>query len=416
MLERAWQRPSLFVAGTALLWLGVFAASGRLSLGEPAQQEATVDASKVGTRPAAEPTVVRVGRSAPIAPRVEVRGTVLDASGFLVVGAEVTGRDGAAVRTGAAGEFVLALPSPGPHAAAAIDLRIAATGQRSQWLRGSLVSPDPTVVRLSPSAPWDASVAEPTAAAAELFGEGFVHGPDGRPVVGAFVTVHGSGVWAKTDELGRYSLPLSQEAVVLVVHQPEAGPDGHGLAVRSQPFTPQRSHGIVPLPELVAEPGALLRGRVADSRGEPIVGVPVEVRGEGIMRVLESGMSGIFRLAGLLPGRYEVRPFPHRGAFGPSQSVQVEEGVAECQVALNVCGERRIRVLDEQGQPVPRAHLASNIDGARCGVAQADQEGWASLRVADQRTEWEVRSTVGLAPLPVRQFEPEAGTIVVALP
>lgn len=411
MSDRVWQRPSLVVVGAAALWLGVFAASGRLRL----QSETTQDVALAKEQPV-EPTVLRVGRPGPAAALVEVRGTVLDAAGFLLVGAGVTTREGAAVRSDASGQFMVSLPAPRPDAVGAFDLQLVATGHRPRWARGSLLSPDRSVFLMAPSAPWDTPAAEPQPSTTQLVGEGFVHGPDGRPVSGAYVTVKGSGIWARTDEIGRYMLPLPAEPAVLIVHQPEAGLDGHGLAVRSEPFTPSRSQGVVPLPELVAEPASLLRGRVADRSGAPLVGVPVEVRGDGFSRVLESGMSGIFRLAGLLPGNYVVRPFPHRGAFGPRQEVAVTEGITECSVAMDNIGERRIRVLDERGQPVPKVHVASAIDGERCSVAQADQEGYASVRVADARTEWEVRSTDRLEPLPVRHFEAEAGAIVVALP
>ncbi len=419
MSDRAWQRPSLVVVGAATLWLGVFAATGHLRLGsEPAAAGADRAAQADAGERVPEPTVVHVGRPAPVAPRLHVRGTVLDAAGFLIAGAEVSVPSAETVRTDAAGQFVLSLPAPPPqsHGVGAYDVLLSANGQRAQWVRGSLLAPDRQVFRMVPSAPWDDRPQAPTAAAPQLFGEGFVHGVDGSPVVGAYVTVKDSDVWAQTDEIGRYTLPLPDRSLVIVVHQPEAGGDGHGLAVRSEPFTPQRSQGIVPLPELIAEPASMLRGRVADGSGAPLIGVPVEVRGEGIRRVLESGMSGIFRLAGLLPGRYEVRPFPHRGAFGLPASVALEEGVTECSVSMDNVTERRIRVLDERGHPMAKAHVASAIDGERCTVAVADQEGYASLRVAPSRTDWEVRTAHDFQVLPVRQFEAETGAVVVALP
>ncbi|MCA8964806.1 MAG: carboxypeptidase regulatory-like domain-containing protein [Planctomycetes bacterium] len=418
MSDRAWQRPSLVVVGAATLWLGVFAATGHLRLDpEPAEVGANRSA-QASTEQAPEPTVVHVGRPAPVAPRLQVRGTVLDAAGFLIAGAEVGGPQTEPVRTDAAGQFVLSLPSPPPQSrgVGAFDVLLSANGQRPQWVRGSLLAPDRQVFRMAPSAPWDERPQPQHEAAPQLFGEGSVRGADGSPLAGAYVTVKDSGVWAQTDEIGRYTLPLPDRACVIVVHHPEAGGDGHGLAVRSEPFKPQRSQGIVPLPELIAEPASMLRGRVADSSGAPLTGVPVEVSGEGIRRVLESGMSGIFRVAGLLPGRYEVRPFPFRGAFGRPTTVALEEGVTECNVGMDSVTERRIRVLDERGHPVAKAHVASAIDGERCAVAVADQEGYASLRVAPSRTDWEVRSTDTLQALPVREFQAEAGAVVVALP
>ena len=249
---------------------------------------------------------------------------------------------------------------------------------------------------------------------ATLFGEGFVRTFDGKPGADTYVTVKGTGVWARTDAIGRYTLPLPAGDVELVAHAPEGGEEGRGMAVRSERFRPGRERGVVPLPDLVAEPGVLLRGRVADQSGVPVVGAPIEVRGDGFARVVESGLSGVFKLAGLLPGRYEVRPIAFRGSVGKAQVVEVDEAGAECVLAMEAVGERRMRVLDEEGHPIPRAHVVASFDGKRCAVTQADTDGWATLRARRDGVEWEVRSPERLDALPVQRAEAEA--LIVAQP
>ena len=55
-----------------------------------------------------------------------------------------------------------------------------------------------------------------------MTGEGVVRGFDGKPLAGALVTVVGSDAWSRTDEIGRYVLPLSSSTPILVVHHPDA--------------------------------------------------------------------------------------------------------------------------------------------------------------------------------------------------
>lgn len=404
MVVRLWQRPSVVVVGAAALWLGVFVVSGRLRL-EPLD-------TKVAKREPA-PTVVNVGRPKPTLPKLELVGRVVDATGYLVVGAEVGLRGAASVRTDASGQFSLPVDKPA-SGSGAVDLEVRANGHRQATVRASLQSPDPVVVRLSPVAPWDAKVAALAPFSDELLGEGFVRNAEGKPATAAFVTVAGSGVWASTDEIGRYVLPLPAGEFELVVHQPIAGGDGRGGAARSARVRPEREKGVVPLPELVAEPGAMLRGKIADASGAPVTGVPVEVRGNGITRILESGMSGVFRLAGLLPGQYEVRALPFRGALGTTHTVELGEDGAECALAMTPAAERRLRVLDETGQALPRVHVAATFAGSRSGVAQADGEGFVSVRAAKDGGGWEVRTNERFDVLPLRRADGE--TLVVAAP
>ncbi len=423
MTARLWQRPSAVVVATAALWLGYFAWNGRLRLQEPGLQEPGLQvpgfelpaALPAASPSAPAPVVVKAGQPAARAAKATVRGKVVDTAGYLLVGAEVHARGGEAVRTDADGVFVATVERAPRSEAGTAELHVEAPGSRAAWTHASLVAPDGPLVRLAPAAPWDAATIPPASTSGELFGEGTVRGIDGRPVVGAFVTVAGSGIWARTDEVGRYSLPLPAEAAVLVVHAPDAGGD-HGLAARSEPIAADRRKGIVPLPEIVAEPAVALRGRVADPSGSPVGGAMVEVRGNGISRLLESGISGVFRLAGLQPGTYEVRPLPHRGGFGRPTEVVLADAVASCELVIEPARERRVRIVDERGHAVPRAHVAAHVDGDRCSVAQADSEGFAPVRAVLDRTEWEVRAEQGFAPLAVRRFDADEGALVVALP
>lgn len=409
MLGELWRRPSIAVVLCAAAVVTVFVVRGDLGL-ESAARSREVPTTAKGHR---APVVVRPergGRSRAEAPApVSVTGRVFDSLGFLVVGAEVSAPGQPVVRTDADGSFTALVPSA--HA----PLLVRARGLQAKWVPANLGGPDPLLVQLAPAAPWDVEPAPPEAAAASLVGEGVVRGVDGKPLAGAFVTAVGSDRWSRTDDIGRYVLQLPSPNSTLVVHHPDASGEGRGQAVRSLELQLPRTSGIVPLPELVASLGSALRGTLRDGRGNPVVGAPLQVRGEGLSRIIESGISGMFRIAGLLPGRYEVRPLGFRGALGRGQEVVVDASFVDCEVHLQPTDERQLQILDEAGAPVPRAYVAMAFGGERCGVAQADADGRMAIRVGDE-ADFEVRGADGLVELTVRRYEPASGQLVVAAP
>jgi hypothetical protein len=419
MFAELWKRPSIVVVGTAVTVVAVFVARGDLSLtsreqkAPPASKPVQVAAANGGSGAERAPVVVkpeRAGRVRPESPRT-VRGRVFDAMGFLVVGAEVVAAGQSILRTDSDGVFSAQL------ATATTPLLVRASGYRSQWVVPSVGSPDGLLVQLEPAAPWDEALVEPHPVASNLTGEGLVRGFDGKPLAGAYVTAVGSLVWSRTDEIGRYTLPLpTSSTTTLVVHHPDGAGDGRGQVVRSEPVQFERKSGVVPLPELVASLGSALRGTLRDGQGNPVSGVPLQVRGEGLSRVIESGISGMFRLAGLLPGRYEIQPIGYRGALGQKQEIVVDHAFVDCVVQLHPTAEQRVQVLDERGEPMRRAYVATSFDGERRSVAQADGEGWASVRIAAKDAQFEVRGADHYEAMSVRRYEADHNRLVVAAP
>lgn len=416
-----WKRPSVIVVATTVAVLGTFVLRGDLTLQAPSRP--VVSQSDSGPpensgppeKPAVvaqAPVVVKATREA--SPRQQAqeaawRGRVYDTSGFFVMGAQVLAGEQVLAQSGPQGEFVCQLggdPSP---------LLVQAAGYRPRWVVPSLQAPDAQVVQLIPAAPWDQADKPPEVAPA-LRGEGVVLAADGRPLVGAYVTAVGGEAWARTDQAGRYRLALPSQQPVLVVHQPESQGDGLGLAARSEPLELPRGAGLVPLPDLTAMPGLALRGVLRDARGVPLSGVALQIRGEGLSRTVESGMSGMFRLTGLLRGSYEVQPLGHRGQLGGRQRVMVDERVGECDIQLVATQDRRVQVVDEAGVPRPGVHVAGSWAGQRRSVAVADAEGVVAIAVAAAALVWEVREGPDFVALRVQHYDEDAGRLVVAMP
>lgn len=400
-MRECWQRPSIAVGIGAALVIGAFVWHGELRLAN------STDAAERSR--SSSPVVVRRERAPITTPMSMRKGRVFDACGYLLVGAEVVPMQLAAVRSDGDGAFQFATP-----VGSCVDVLVRSKGMLPRWLRSCEGDPDALVVQLLPAAPWDAEP-EPLRERRDLRGEGVVRDAAGQPLAGAFVRAVGAGTWARADELGRFVLPLPPGAVTMLVH--DAGEARHvgGHAMRSEPFLSPREQGSVPLPDLVATSAVMLRGTVRDARGVPADGVPVQLRGEGIERFLATGAGGAFRVAGLLPGRYQLQPLAFRGAIGVPADVTLDRAVTELDLRLEAADEVRVRVVNDAGAPLVGAYVASSIGGVRRGIAQADESGFAAVPVS-RLAEFDVRTAEQLARCSVRRFEPEPPTLVVALP
>ncbi len=406
-------RPSHYLLLCVLLFGGYLAVSGGTGAGEkPAARGIQV-----------QRVTAKDPRPQPQAPLAVVEGFVLDAMGFRMVGAEVavarggqTGDEaGERMRTDADGGFRFELPGRGPVACS-----VQASGFRPLRQTVRPAAGDPVVMALEPQAPWDAPATgpEPTPApapGAEFAGEGFVRDANGKAVAGGLVVVRETGACARTDDIGRFRIELPQEGpATLLLHHDGKGPSG--LCALAEPMDFDRRRGLVPLPDLVAQPGAAIRGTLRDPQGQPVTGVPLLLTGHGLRRLVLSGPDGAFGIAGLLGGRYQLLALAFRGAVAATAEVRVDAPLVTCELRLEATQNRRLQVLDEAGAPMGGAYVAASFGGQRRAVAQADPQGWLDLpAVASPAlpTELEVR-TADLRELSLRRQSDHA--LVVAAP
>lgn len=424
------RKPSVAVAAWAVLVLGLFAWRGDLRLDGEGAARSDVEAAQAATdarnaqsdRAAARegsPVVVRrnAERDRSRVPHGMRRGRVFDSMGFLVVGAEVVARDAVAdqgpCRTDADGGFEVDLPTQ-----SVCDVLVRADGKRPVWRRTTAVAPDPLIVGLEPAAPWDA-MPQPPSPIAPLRGEGIVRDVDGKPLAGAFVNAVGTGCWARTDDIGRFELPLPSIHVNLRA-QAEA-PGGStapgGWAAVAEPFVSPRERGIVPLPELVAERAGSIHGSVRSGGGQAAPGVPVVVRGPGVDRMVETGPSGVFALAGLPPAVYRVTAYAYRGAVSEPVEVRVDRAIVACDLQLQQLEEAPLQVVDEGGVAMSDSWVVASLHDLRRGVAQTNDDGFVNLPLA-QGARFEVRTGDAFAACAVRRFDADADPmqLVVARP
>jgi hypothetical protein len=345
------------------------------------------------------------------------RGRVFDSMGYLLVGAEVVPTDGVSQKSGADGAFAIDLLK---HQTS--DLLVRLAGRRHEWLRTSAISPDPLVVCMVPTAPWD-ELPKPLPAVAALRGEGLVEGPDGRALAHAYVNVLGTDCWGLSDATGRLEMPLPTTSATFVVHYPGTESPGiedggvGGLASMSAPFVAPRARGIVPLPTLRGEAAGSISGTIRNAGGEVVAGLPVEVRGAGGRRLVETGAGGQFVISGLIPADYTVQPFAYRGAIAEATSVRVDRAVVACDLHLQQVKEADLRVVDEQGALAVGVWVSASLHGLRRGVEQTGVDGLVNLPISTA-SEFEVRMPDSFATCQVRQFDADAepATLVIAQP
>jgi hypothetical protein len=401
-----WNRPSSWV----VVWTGVvvaaFAWRGDLAVRSGPR-------APVAAPPASAP-VVRAKAPAPVLARRSVPVRVLDTLGHALVGAELAAVGGAPARSDAAGRAALSLAT-----GEVVDVRVTAPGRVPTWLRVAEGSPDLAVACLPPAAPWDGPevVAPPAPLGPTVRGEGVVRDERGEPVADVFVGVPALGLWARTDALGRYALPLVGGECALVVHAPGRvdDPADRGGFGAPSPLRIDRARGALPLADLTIGPAGAVRGIVRRADGQPAADALVAVVCDGLRRVVATDAGGAFRVGGLPPGPCRIAPYAWRGAVGAARELRLDGRAVDVDLTLAAAEPARVRVLAEDGTPVAGAFVAADYDGVRRGVVQADADGYAAVPWVAGAT-FDVRVGAAHAPAPVRRFQPEPAALVVGMP
>jgi hypothetical protein len=103
--------------------------------------------------------------------------------------------------------------------------------------------------------------------------------------------------------------------------------------------------------------GVIVIGKVTDETGTPIARALVRTRVGNDTRTAFTGKGGAYRLEGCDPGKSRiVATAKHRAPN--SREVEIGPGLGAVDFRLEPGGTIRVRVLDEKGQPVPRAALS----------------------------------------------------------
>ncbi len=198
----------------------------------------------------------------------------------------------------------------------------------------------------------------------------------GRPLSGAYV--YASQLAEPADRCRDFDHPCPQPSQALTT-----GGDGrfvldhlapglYELGAEAEGFLdPPSRHlelaaGELQVPDLLLEPGAVLRGRVVAVDGRPLAGMPLIARGGRSHEMeVESAADGGFTLAGLEPGDVDVH-FDPPDREDEVQTVEVAPGENRLDLVYGATRrhELRGRVVDAGGRPVAGARVL-RLGGAR---------------------------------------------------
>jgi RNA polymerase sigma factor (sigma-70 family) len=165
----------------------------------------------------------------------------------------------------------------------------------------------------------------------------------------------GAGARTKTDAAGKWrfdSVPVSMSEVHVEIDHPEF------MLVRRQ--LSRREFGIErgqePAARIVLEPGLTVTGRITDDAGRPIAGALVRTQAWNEARQATTGDDGTYKLVGCEPRPARI-VVSAPGRATDVRDLNIEPGLGPVDFQMKPGGTVRVRVVDEQGRPVPKARI-----------------------------------------------------------
>jgi RNA polymerase sigma factor (sigma-70 family) len=197
---------------------------------------------------------------------------------------------------------------------------------------------------------------------------GIVVDPEGKPIQGVNIQPSiefkkrpgvtkqfGSGARVKTDAKGKWqfdSVPVSMDEVHVAIDHPGFMP--LRCMLKHGEFGIDR--GREPAAKIVLDRGLAVTGKVTDEAGKPIAGALVRTHFYNEAREARTGGDGAYTLVGC-----EARPArivaSAKGRAIDLKELNIEPGMGPVDFALKPGGTVRIRVLDHEGKPVPKARI-----------------------------------------------------------
>jgi BlaR1 peptidase M56/Carboxypeptidase regulatory-like domain len=163
------------------------------------------------------------------------------------------------------------------------------------------------------------------------------------------------GTEIKTDASGRWhfdSVPTSMDKVTFEIHHPAFKPS-HRPLTRGE-FGIET--GREPVGEITLERGLTVIGKVTDEEGRPIAGALVRTKFLNDVREAKTGDDGTYRLTGCEPRAARI-VVSARGRATDMKELGIDPDMGPVDFRMKPGGTVRVRVLDEQGNPLPRARI-----------------------------------------------------------
>ena len=141
--------------------------------------------------------------------------------------------------------------------------------------------------------------------------------------------------------------------------------------------------GRQPAAKIVRDRGLTVTGKVTDEAGKPIAGALVRTKFLNDIREARTGPDGVYRLAGCEPREARI-VVSAKGRAIDMKELRIEPEMGPVDFAMKPGGSVRIRVLDQQGKPVPKARVFFQGWRGRFSYFEFDHVG----QYADQNGVW----------------------------
>lgn len=197
---------------------------------------------------------------------------------------------------------------------------------------------------------------------------GIIVDDDGKPVAGVVVNPSvelkkrpgdnqqlGSGAHVKTDAAGRWrfdSVPVSMKEVFAEIKHPQYKPARRSLT--------RAEFGIEPGNEIAAkitlDRGVTVTGMITDDKGQPIAGALLRTEFLNDIREAKSAEDGTYHLRACEPVEARI-VVSAEGRALDMKLVRISPDMGPIDFQMQPGGKVRVRVVDREGQPVPKARI-----------------------------------------------------------
>lgn len=186
----------------------------------------------------------------------------------------------------------------------------------------------------------------------------------------------GVGTRIKTDDAGRWrfdSVPESMSEVGVEVSHPNFAPLRRALTRAEFGLEMDQA----PTASITLPRGLTIAGHVSDADGNPIEGALLRTKFSNDIREARTDADGNYRLAGC-ESRMTRLVVSAPGRATDMQVVRIDPGMRPVNFTMQPGGKVRIRVVDEQGQGIPKARtrqckLPCSVSNSHQGRPDAEQ-------------------------------------------
>ncbi len=163
------------------------------------------------------------------------------------------------------------------------------------------------------------------------------------------------GTRLKTDAAGKWrfdSVPVAMAELYVGINHPNFKPVSRSLSRRASGI----ERGQEPSAKIVLDRGLAVTGKVSDEAGKPVAGALVRTKLINDIREARTDGNGVYRLLGCEPRLARI-VVSAAGKATDMKELNIDPQISPVNFQMKPARTVRVRVLDMQGNPVPKARI-----------------------------------------------------------